>query len=82
MTQRQSAAEPLLEFRLAYLRALARSWQDDAYRRELLDQEDIQPLLHRDFGLPTLWHWAQPLVVADAPSMAMSGCAGRLAPPG
>jgi ribosomally synthesized peptide (two-chain TOMM family) len=56
MTQRQSAAaEPLLEFRLAYLRALARSWQDDAYRRELLDQEDIQPMLHRDFGLPTLW---------------------------
>ena len=54
MTQRQSA-EPLLEFRLAYLRAIARSWQDDAYRRELLDQEDIQPLLHRDFGLPTLW---------------------------
>lgn len=54
MTQRQSA-DPLLEFRLAYLRAVARSWQDDAYRRELLDQEDIQPLLHRDFGLPTLW---------------------------
>lgn len=54
MTQRQTA-EPLLEFRLAYLRAIARSWQDDAYRRELLDQEDIQPLLHRDFGLPTLW---------------------------
>ena len=52
--QRQSA-EPLLEFRLAYLRAIARSWQDDAFRRELLDQQDIQPLLHRDFGLPTLW---------------------------
>lgn len=55
MTQQRQSAEPLLEFRLAYLRALARSWQDDAYRRELLDQEDIQPLLHRDFGLPTLW---------------------------
>lgn len=55
MTIQRQSAEPLLEFRLAYLRALARSWQDDAYRRELLDQQDIQRLLHRDFDLPTLW---------------------------
>ncbi|MGJ7537604.1 MULTISPECIES: BMA_0021/BMA_0022 family TOMM bacteriocin [Variovorax] len=55
MTFQSQAAEPLLEFRLAYLRGIAKSWQDDAYRRELLDSQDIQPMLHRDFGLPTLW---------------------------
>lgn len=54
-TNPHPSAEPLLEFRLAYLRAIARSWQDEAYRSELLDQEDIQPLLHRDFDLATLW---------------------------
>ncbi|MBN8752997.1 MULTISPECIES: BMA_0021/BMA_0022 family TOMM bacteriocin [Variovorax] len=55
MTLQRQNADPLLEFRLAYLRGVARSWQDDAYRVELLEQRDIQPLLHRDFGLPTLW---------------------------
>lgn len=55
MTPQRQSAEPLLEFRLAYLRGVARSWQDDAYRRELLDQQDIQPMLRRDFGLPTMW---------------------------
>ncbi|MDN6885412.1 BMA_0021/BMA_0022 family TOMM bacteriocin [Variovorax sp. CAN2819] len=55
MTFQVQSGDPLLEFRLAYLRAIARSWQDDAYRRELLDQQDIQPMLHRDFGLPTAW---------------------------
>lgn len=55
MTAQSQNVEPLLAFRLAYLRSVARSWQDDAYRRELLDQRDIQPLLHRDFGLATQW---------------------------
>lgn len=69
MIQRQSA-EPLLEFRLAYLRAIARSWQDEAYRRELLDQPDIQPLLHRDFGLPTQWPLLDiGLVLSSDPAM-------------
>jgi ribosomally synthesized peptide (two-chain TOMM family) len=55
MTTQLQNTEPLLAFRLAYLRAIARSWQDDAYRRDLLGQRDIQPMLHRDFGLATLW---------------------------
>ncbi|HEX7865721.1 MAG TPA: BMA_0021/BMA_0022 family TOMM bacteriocin [Variovorax sp.] len=55
MTFQSQAGEPLLEFRLAYLRAIAKSWQDDAYRRTLLDAQDIQPLLHDDFALPTQW---------------------------
>ena len=54
-THPQPSAEPLLEFRLAYLRAIARSWQDEAFRRELLDAQDIQPLLNREFALATLW---------------------------
>ena len=40
------------------------------------------PMVPSSFGLPTLWHLAQPLVVADAPSSFTSGCAGRFAPPG
>ena len=55
MTTQLQNTEPLLAFRLAYLRAIARSWQDDAYRRDLLGQRDIQPMLHRDFSLPTQW---------------------------
>ena len=55
MTTQLQNTEPLLAFRLAYLRAIARSWQDDAYRRDLLGQRDIQPMLHRDFNLPTQW---------------------------
>jgi ribosomally synthesized peptide (two-chain TOMM family) len=46
---------PLLDFRLAYLRAIARSWHDTAYREELLMQRDIQPMLNRDFGLKSVW---------------------------
>jgi ribosomally synthesized peptide (two-chain TOMM family) len=55
MTIQSQNAEPLLAFRLAYLRAIARSWEDAAYRNDLLAQRDIQPMLHTDFGLPTLW---------------------------
>lgn len=47
--------EPLLEFRLAYLRAIARSWQSEAYRDKLVDLNDIQPELVKEFGLRTVW---------------------------
>ena len=40
------------------------------------------PIVPSSFGLPTLWHCAQPLVVDDAPSSCVSGCAGRRVPPG
>ncbi|MBV8620622.1 MAG: BMA_0021/BMA_0022 family TOMM bacteriocin [Curvibacter sp.] len=49
------AGEPMLEFRLAYLRAVARSWQDEGFRDRLLDATDIQPLLAKEFGLRTVW---------------------------
>lgn len=55
MTFQSQAADPLLEFRLAYLRGIAKSWQDDAYRAKLLGASDIQQMLHDDFGLPTQW---------------------------
>lgn len=49
--------EPLLGFRLAYLRAIARSWRDDKFKRRLLDEgtNDIQPLLVSECGLKTQW---------------------------
>jgi hypothetical protein len=40
------------------------------------------PIVPSSFGLPTLWHCAHPLVVAETPSILVSGWAGRLAPPG
>ena len=43
--------EPLLEFRLAYLRAIAKAWSDPEFEAKLLAAEDIQPLLAEQFGL-------------------------------
>ena len=41
MTTQLQNTEPLIAFRLAYLRAIARSRQDDAYRRDLLGQRVV-----------------------------------------
>ncbi|AVS70590.1 hypothetical protein C8247_09235 [Paracidovorax avenae] len=53
----QPPGDPLLEFRLAYLRAIAKSWYETDYRDRLLAQKDIQPQLAKDFGLKTIWPW-------------------------
>ena len=53
----QQPCDPLLGFRLAYLRAIAKSWYEPEYRDHLLAQKDIQPLLDKDFGLQTIWPW-------------------------
>jgi hypothetical protein len=37
------------------------------------------PIVSSAFGLPMLWQLAQPLVAADAPSSATSGCGARRA---
>lgn len=50
-----SATDPLLGFRLAYLRAIALSWRDKEFQRRLLALPDIQPLLAKDFGLRSCW---------------------------
>ena len=50
-----SSNEPLLDFRLAYLRAVARSWNDLRFRDRLLAESDIQPILNEEFGLPSRW---------------------------
>ena len=47
--------EPLLEFRLAYLRAIAKAWSDPEFEAKLLAAEDIQPLLAEQFGLTVTW---------------------------
>jgi ribosomally synthesized peptide (two-chain TOMM family) len=54
-TVKIQSGEPMLEFRLAYLRAVARAWQDSAYRDQLLGLQDIQPTLVKDFSLTTVW---------------------------
>ncbi|CAM3666687.1 BMA_0021/BMA_0022 family TOMM bacteriocin [Paracidovorax anthurii] len=53
----QQPGDPLLEFRLAYLRAIAKSWSEPDYRDRLLKVKDIQPILSEDFGLRTIWPW-------------------------
>lgn len=53
----QQPCDPLLGFRLAYLRAIAKSWYEPEYRDHLLAQKDIQPQLAKDFGLQTIWPW-------------------------
>jgi ribosomally synthesized peptide (two-chain TOMM family) len=47
--------EPLLDFRLAYLRAVARSWSDIPFRGRLLEAQDIQPILNEEFGFQSRW---------------------------
>lgn len=50
-----SSTDPLLGFRLAYLRAIALSWRDPAFQKELLALPDIQPILAKNFGLQSCW---------------------------
>lgn len=52
---KKQSGEPMLEFRLAYLRAIAQAWADPAFEAKLLDRADIQPLLAKQFGLTTIW---------------------------
>src|ERR1035437_2932245 len=40
------------------------------------------PIVPSSFGLPTLWHEAQPLWADDEPSSATKGCGGRFVAPG
>lgn len=53
MADNQSV-EPLLDLRLAYLRAVAKSWEDNAYRDQLLAAQDIQPMLQQ-LGMKANW---------------------------
>ncbi len=39
----QQPGDPLLEFRLAYLRAIAKSWYEPEYRDTLLRQRTSSP---------------------------------------
>ncbi|MFT3856939.1 MAG: BMA_0021/BMA_0022 family TOMM bacteriocin [Aquabacterium sp.] len=48
------SVEPLLDLRLAYLRAVAKAWQDSAYRDALLAAKDIQPMLQK-LGMNAWW---------------------------
>jgi ribosomally synthesized peptide (two-chain TOMM family) len=48
------SVEPLLDLRLAYLRAVAKSWEDSAYREQMLASPDIQPML-RQLGMKANW---------------------------
>ena len=53
MADNQSV-EPLLDLRLAYLWAVAKSWEDSAYRNQLLAATDIQPMLQQ-LGMKANW---------------------------
>jgi ribosomally synthesized peptide (two-chain TOMM family) len=48
------SVEPLLDLRLAYLRAIAKSWQDTAYRDALVAAPDAQPML-QEMGMRAYW---------------------------
>lgn len=47
--------DPLLDFRLAYLRAIAKAWADPEFQEKLLAADDIQPLLIEQFGMSVTW---------------------------
>ncbi len=52
---KKQSGEPMLEFRLAYLRAIACAWADADFEAKLLAAADIQPLLVEQFDLSTVW---------------------------
>jgi len=47
--------DPLIQLRLAYLRAVALSWRDDAFRQQLTSGEDVQQQLQERCGLRIKW---------------------------
>ncbi|MBT0569634.1 BMA_0021/BMA_0022 family TOMM bacteriocin [Curvibacter sp. CHRR-16] len=63
MTLTSVPGEPLLQFRLAYLRLLAKTWRDERFRKEIFSKpvpggsmtEDIQDKLITNFGCTTKW---------------------------
>ena len=50
-----STSQKLVEFRTAYLRAIARAWDDGAFREELLKSDDVFRLLRRDRLFDSPW---------------------------
>jgi ribosomally synthesized peptide (two-chain TOMM family) len=50
-----AAEDPLIQLRLAYLRAVARSWRDADFRAKLTSAEDVQGLLQMECGLCVSW---------------------------
>jgi len=62
MSQTPVPGEPLLQFRLAYLRFLARTWRDFDFKKKIFHSENdglitdcIQPTLYKYFACPTQW---------------------------
>lgn len=54
-------SNPFPELRSAYLRAVARAWRDDDFKRQLFRQSEEQkygalPLLNKEFGLHFPWN--------------------------
>jgi len=47
--------DPLIQLRLAYLRAVARSWRDAEFRQQLTTAADVQALLQEQCGLGVDW---------------------------
>jgi ribosomally synthesized peptide (two-chain TOMM family) len=47
--------DPLIQLRLAYLRAVARSWRDAEFRQQLTTAADVQTLLQQHCGLCVDW---------------------------
>ncbi|ETW97288.1 MAG: hypothetical protein ETSY1_23240 [Candidatus Entotheonella factor] len=45
----------LMEFRLAYLRAIAKGWQDDGFCQELLSSQNVFNILEKEFGFQSPW---------------------------
>lgn len=56
----------LLQFRTAYLRAIARAWNDEAFLKELLESPNVFTILAQDFQFPYHWPYLELRLSIDA----------------
>lgn len=64
-----AADDPLIQLRLAYLRAVALSWRDDEFREQLTSGRDVQQQLQEHCGLRIKWPALDIIVAHSAPAL-------------
>lgn len=57
----------LMGLRLAYLRAIAKSWRDEEFKQTIVTGKDILGILEREFGFHSPWQHLELHLVNDEP---------------
>ncbi len=60
-----SDADSLMQFRITYLRAIARAWNDPAFLKELLECPNVFGILQQEFGFCYPWPYLELRLAID-----------------